>query len=91
MTGVSLGGQKGSSISHYLIKLINFVLYNQDLKHPQAVLAMTVDFAKAFNCLNHNILMKVLSDMGVPSWLLKIVAAFLTERELELWYKRKHI
>ena len=26
------GGTKGSSISHYVIDLVNFVLYNQDLK-----------------------------------------------------------
>ena len=31
------GGQKGSSIVHYLIEFINFILYNQDLKEPHAV------------------------------------------------------
>lgn len=81
------GGLKGSSITHYLIELTNFVLYNQDLKNPRAVLAMMIDFSKAFNRQNHNTLIKILSDMGVPGWLLRVVMAFLTDRELILRYK----
>ena len=83
------GGLKGNSITHYLIEFTNFVLYNQDLSNPRAVLAMMIDFSKAFNRQNHNKLIKILSDMGVPSWLLKIVMAFLSERELILRYKGK--
>ena len=83
------GGQKGNSISHYLIELTNFVLYNQDMKNPRAVLAMMIDFSKAYNRVNHNKLIEVLSELGVPTWLLKIVMAFLTERELILRYKGK--
>ena len=40
------GGLKGNSISHYMIELINFILYNQDYNLPIAVLACTVDFSK---------------------------------------------
>ena len=36
------GGTKGNSISHYLIELLNFILYNQDSKEPTAVLAWPV-------------------------------------------------
>ena len=81
------GGQKGNSISHYLIELTNFVLYNQDLKNPRAILAMMVDFSKAYNRINHNKLIQILSDLDVPNWLLKIIMAFLSERELILRYK----
>ena len=83
------GGTKGSSVSHYLIDLISYILYNQDLKEPRAVLAAMVDFKKAFNRQNHNILITKLSDMGVPGWLLKIVIGFLEDRELILTYKGK--
>ena len=38
------GGQKGTSITHYLIEFINFILYNQDMTQPHAVLALMVDF-----------------------------------------------
>ena len=60
------GGIKGSSISHYLIDFVNFILFNHDLKVPHAVLAAMVDFSKAFNRINHNIIITILSEMGVP-------------------------
>ena len=34
------------------------------------------------NRQNHNLLITKLSDMGVPSWLLKVVMAFLTDRRM---------
>ena len=81
------GGQKGSSITHYLIDFINFVLYNQDLRNIHAVLAVAVDFSKAFNRQNHNLLITLLSDLGVPGWLLSIVIGFLQNRELIVNFK----
>jgi hypothetical protein len=83
------GGTKGNSVSHYLIEFINFILYNQDAREPTAVLACLVDFAKAFNRQDHNILVTKLSDMGVPSWLLNIVIAFLKNRKMIVRYKGK--
>ena len=83
------GGFKGNSITHYLIEFINFILMKQDNFDQIAVLACMVDFSKAFNRQNHNILITKLSDMGVPGWLLKIVMAFLTGREMLVRYKGK--
>ena len=80
-------GFKGSSISHYLIDFVNFILFNQDLQVPHAVLAAMVDFSKAFNRINHNTIITILSEMGVPGWLLRIVIGFLSDRELVLRYK----
>ena len=76
------GGTKGSSTNHYLIDMITYILYNQDLKEPRAVLAAMVDFEKAFNRQNHNILVTKLHDMGVPGWLLNVVKGFLEGRTL---------
>ena len=81
------GGLKGNSISHYMIELINFILYNQDYNLPIAVLACAIDFSKAFNRQNHNILMVKLSDMGVPGWLLNLVMGFLSDRVMVVRYK----
>ena len=78
------GGLKGNSVSHYLIDLINFIQYNQDIKNIHAVLAVAVDFSKAFNRQNHNIVIDLLSDLGVPGWLLRIVMGFLENREMEV-------
>ena len=80
------GGLKGNSISHYMIELLNFILYNQDYDLPIAVLMCAVDFSKAFNRQNHNILITTLSDMGVPGWLLNIVMGFLSERSMTVKY-----
>ena len=81
------GGTKGNSITHYLIEFINFMLSNQDSNAPIAILACMVDFSKAFNRQDHNLLVIKLSDMGVPGWLLKIVMAFLSDRSMIVRYK----
>ena len=83
------GGLKGYSITHYLIEFINFILSCQDSTDQTAILAIMVDFSKAFNRQNHNLLITKLSDMGVPSWLLKIVIAFLTYRRMLVRYRGK--
>ena len=81
------GGSKGNSVSHYLIEMINFILFNQHNPEPTSILACLVDFSKAFNRQDHSILITKLSDMGVPSWLLKIVISFLTNRRMVVRYK----
>ena len=80
------GGRKKCSISHYLIDFENFVSYNQDVKHIQAVLAVAVDFSKAFDRQNHLILIELLSKLGVPGWLLQVVIGFLEKREMEITF-----
>ena len=83
------GGLKGNSITHYLIEFINFILSKQDGTDQIAVLACMVDFSKAFNRQNHNILLTKLCNMGVPGWLLRIVVAFLTDRKMIVRYRGK--
>ena len=83
------GGLKGNSITHYLIEFINFILSCQDSPDQTAILACMVDFSKAFNRQDHNLLVTKLSDMGVPGWLLKIVIAFLSDRMMQVKYKGK--
>ena len=80
------GGRKGNSVSHYLVDFINFVLYNQDIKKIHAVLAVAIDFSKAFNRQNHLILVELLSQLDVPGWLLRIVIGFLENREMEVTF-----
>ena len=83
------GGQKGNSINHYLIELINFILYSQDSRDQVAVLACIVDFKKAFNRQSHEILVTKLSDLGVPGWLLLLVIAFLKDRKMKVNFHGK--
>ena len=81
------GGLKGNSVCHYLIELLNFILAHQDSKTPTAILACMVDFSKAFNRQDHNLLVTKLSDMGVPAWLLRLIMAFLSNRKMYTRYK----
>ena len=60
------GGLKGSSISHYLIKLLHFIHYNLDRTEPHAVLVGCVDMSKAFNRMSHQQVVQDLFDMRVP-------------------------
>ena len=77
------GGSKGNSITHYIIEFINLILSTA----PTAILACLVDFSKAFNRQDHDILITKLNDMKVPGWLLKIVIAFLTNRKMVVRYQ----
>ena len=51
------------------------------------LLCWHVLFSKAFNKVNHNIIITKLSDMGTPGWLLNLVMGFLTERKMRVRYK----
>ena len=60
-------------VFHILVDFINFVLYNPDITKIHAVLAVAIDFSKTFNRQNHDLLITLLSELGVLGWLLSIV------------------
>ena len=79
-------GLKGFSITHYLIKLLHFIQSTLDMKKPQAVLAACIDLSKAFNRIDHSLLIQDLYDMRTPGWLLKIVISYLSDRSMYITY-----
>jgi hypothetical protein len=79
-------GLKGFSITHYLIKLLHFVHTTLDLKKPHAVLAACVDLSKAFNRVDHTLIIQDLYDMHTPAWLLNIVISYLSDRSMYITY-----
>ena len=79
-------GLKGLSITHYLIKLLQFVHSTLDLKQPHAVLAACIDLSKAFNRVDHTLVIQDLYDMHTPAWLLRIVISYLSDRSMYLTY-----
>ena len=81
------GGLKGSSITHYLVKLLHFVHSYLDLKQPHAVLLALIDLEKAFNRVSHQLVIEDLADMHVPGWLLLILISYLTDRSMFMRYK----
>ena len=80
-------GLKGFSITHYLIKLLHFVHSILDLRKPHAVLAACVDLSKAFNRVDHSLIIQDLFDMHTPAWLLNIIVSYLSDRSMYLTYK----
>ena len=81
------GGLPGNSIAHYLIEVTNFILFNQDLSKPIQTIMLLVDFSKGFNRIDHNTIIKELFSIGIPGWLLNIVASYLENRKLLIRYK----
>ena len=80
------GGLKGLSVTHYLIKFLEFVHSNWDKRQPNAVLAACVDLSKAFNRVDHSMVIQDLYDMHTPAWLLKVIISYLSNRSMILTY-----
>ena len=80
------GGLKGHSTTHYIIEFLDFILNQQDSSAQIAVIACYIDFQKAFNRQDHNLLIQKLSDLNVPGWLLSIVTGFLSNRRMIVRY-----
>ena len=80
------GGLKGLSVTHYLIQLLDFVHINWDKRQPHAVLAACVDLSRAFNRVDHSLVVQDLFDMHTPSWLLKVIISYLSNRSMILAY-----
>ena len=78
----------GASCSHALISTINFILKETDNPNkPKAVLNLLADWSKAFNKVNHNIIMRILVALKVPHWLLRLVLSYLTNRKMILRFR----
>ena len=83
------GGKKRVSTTHYLVEFVSFILYNWDLQENHAVLATLLDFSKAFNRINHNLIISRLAELSVPKWLLLVVMSFLKNWKLQVKFKEK--
>ena len=78
----------GSSCSHALIKMIDFILSaTDDANYPTAVVNLLADWSKAFNKCNHNIVMRILTSLKVPMWLLRLIMSYLEHRKMILRFR----
>ena len=74
------GGIKNSSTTHALVRVIHEWL--QAAETPKAIIrACLIDFSKAFDCIDHNMLLRKLQLLNVPPILLNWCAAFLRNRQ----------
>ena len=82
-----MGGMPGCSVEHYIIKMIHFIMSSMDGNHDIAVLAMPVDFSKAFNRMLHSDILCDLFALNVPKCAIKLVKSYLTRRSMCVTYK----
>ena len=68
--------------------MLDFIYKNldQSSKSPTAVLCALIDFSKAFNRIDHNILVTILSDLNIPTCALRLVISYLTGRKMCVRY-----
>ena len=83
-------GLKGSSINHYLIKLLHFVHSSLDSRKPHSVIATFLDLSKAYNRVDHSLVIEDLYDMKTPAWLLRIIFSYLSNRSMILTFQGAH-
>ena len=80
------GNMKSSSTTHCLISLLDFVYRNLE-KRKTSVALTFVDFTKAFDLVNHNIILRKALDLGLRGCLISWLADFLTSRQQAVRYR----
>ena len=71
------GSLKNSSTTHNLISLVHHLLKETD---ASKCVVFLLDFAKTFDLIDHNILLRKLIDLDVPVTILNWIKSFLTKR-----------
>ena len=82
-----MGGVPGCSVEHYIVKMLHFILTSMDGNPNVAVLAVPVDFSKAFNRMSHSDILCNLSDLNVPPCAVKLIQSYLTGRAMCVRYR----
>ena len=79
------GGIKGSSTDHILIEAWDRILRALDKSTKnKAVVFTALDFSKSFSRCSHQEILKAYQDVGASNWLIKMHAAFLTNRTMQV-------
>ena len=72
------GNTKGSSTTHYLIKLTDEAYRSTDV--CKATTAVTIDYSKAFDYVDHGVLIDKLVMLGVRVKVINLIISFLSDR-----------
>ena len=83
LTDKQHGFRKSHSTIHSVSQLVNFVNENMDIRRP--VLASFIDFRKAFDCLQHDVLLRKLNNLGFDQNIMKWVESYLYGREQRVY------
>ena len=72
------GNTKGTSTTHYLINLTDEAFKSTD--KGKATTAVTIDYSKAFDYVDHSVLIEKIVDLGVRSNIINLIISFLKDR-----------
>ena len=72
------GCLKGKSTTHELVDLLHH--WHQALDKNQSIRAVFIDYAKAFDHVDHSIVIRKLIKLGVPNILVRWICSFLQDR-----------
>jgi hypothetical protein len=81
------GGIKNTGIQHLLASIMDDAA--QSIDEGSACVLVALDFAKAFNKLNHNLLVKDLAELGADAWIIKVISSYLNGRSLRVKHNGK--
>ena len=81
-----MGGRSGCSIEHYIIKMVQFILSSMNGNPDAAVIAVPVDYSKAFNRMQHSDILINLIALNVPTCAVKLIKSYLTQRSMCVRY-----
>ena len=73
------GALKGRSTTHALLDMTH--QWFQALDNGDSIRAVFVDFAKAFDHVDHGLVVERLVEFGVPSYVIRWIYAFLKNRQ----------
>lgn len=79
LTDEQTGFRKNKTINTAVYNFLQKVMINIDNKTP--VCALYMDFSKAFDCVNHKILLQKLAMYGVRGNVLKLIESYLSNRK----------
>ena len=73
------GNAKGCSTTHYLIKLTDEAYMSTD--KGRATTAITIDYSKAFDLVDHTTLIQKMLELGVRLKVIRLMISFLSNRK----------
>lgn len=82
-TDSQFGFRQGLSTESALLKQKELIL--QNIENKLLTLGIFVDFSKAFDCINHDILLDKLYAYGIRGNPLKLIRSYLEERQQSVW------
>ena len=81
------GGFKGTSVTHYLVKLVDFIHRTLNNKVPHCAVLTSEDLSKAYTRGSHMMVIEDLYAMHAPKWLLAVLCSYLSSRSMVLKYQ----